>query len=536
MAIRQHLLRQALATLALLATDAAGQTTFTASLANPGVSSVPAGAPFELTIIATFDRRLSAMTFELAASGDADARLTGRSAHPAEPNGLTYISNTSQDPFEAGLPHDFAIGPVTEMLVDMDYDDIPSGVSDGCVPGSNVVIERVLITPTTTGSLTIALSNLQALTTEDNPDGVLFDAIGVSQSQVTVTVMNNARLTAEAGNDQAVSVCFPTITLAGTASGGTPPYTYTWTAVQHPDGSGSVSIANPGAPSTSVTVVPPVLEGLYEVRLSVTDGLQSNSTDTVQLTVHADHPADSDENWSASISEVTAYGACWRSGCDWPMPPSPVPVEALTRIGYLWRQGESYRYEPTLAYPDCWQPGAAGSPVVATASTDKMVSAMKPAAGADDAAHANRSITPDSTQPGRYLIQIQADPTSITAAWAVEEQVPAGWSVQDINEQGSLDINGGKVKWGIFFDSQPRTLMYSLIRPTGSADSAVLSGTLSIDGHNSEVLGSSSVPEITSDDPARPARGLSCGPGIPQALLFTGFFMLLTMLRRNPRP
>ena len=186
-------LRTATLTLLIpLQADTSGQTAVSVSLVNPGASSVPAGIAFDLEVIATFDRRLTAVSFQLSASGDAGAQITGRSADPDEPNGLTYISITSQDPFEANLPHDFAAGPLLEVLTDMDYDDLPGGDLDGLLPGSDVLIEHVQITPTGSGSLTLTLSDLEAISTQDDPDSVLFDSMVIDQDAVTVTVTASA--------------------------------------------------------------------------------------------------------------------------------------------------------------------------------------------------------------------------------------------------------------------------------------------------------------------------------------------------------
>jgi hypothetical protein len=166
-----------------------GQTTIAASLTKPGSSYVQVGTPFELHFLGTFDADLVAVDFRLATSGDAAAQLTGRSANPPEPNGLTYISFTSQNPFEDNLPHDFATGPAHEVLMDIDFGGTSGGPQDGLAPGSDIVIETLEITPTTLGPLTITLSDLKAATTQDNPDGALFDLISIEQAEVTVTVV-----------------------------------------------------------------------------------------------------------------------------------------------------------------------------------------------------------------------------------------------------------------------------------------------------------------------------------------------------------
>lgn len=55
------------------------------------------------------------------------------------------------------------------------------------------------------------------------------------------------------------------------------------------------------------------------------------------------HPADNDPQDSRiTIGEVTAYGAAWKSGTDWPIGPNPIPASYVTRAGALWKGGETY--------------------------------------------------------------------------------------------------------------------------------------------------------------------------------------------------
>lgn len=58
------------------------------------------------------------------------------------------------------------------------------------------------------------------------------------------------------------------------------------------------------------------------------------------------HPADADKDWRISINEVTAYGAAWRRGNAWPEGPTPIPINYVTRAGYLWRSAMEYRHDP----------------------------------------------------------------------------------------------------------------------------------------------------------------------------------------------
>ncbi len=71
-------------------------------------------------------------------------------------------------------------------------------------------------------------------------------------------------------------------------------------------------------------------------------------------------PADTNHSWTLEIDEVTAYGAAWRTGTTWPAGPATIPIEFVTRAGYLWRKGGQYHLVEGQPPPACWQEGAAG--------------------------------------------------------------------------------------------------------------------------------------------------------------------------------
>ena len=78
------------------------------------------------------------------------------------------------------------------------------------------------------------------------------------------------------------------------------------------------------------------------------------------------HPADLNDDRTLTINEATVYGAAWRRGEAWPVEPNPIPIEYVTRAGFLWRSGEAYccdfAYSPPLLWVPCGAAGA-GAPV-----------------------------------------------------------------------------------------------------------------------------------------------------------------------------
>ena len=55
------------------------------------------------------------------------------------------------------------------------------------------------------------------------------------------------------------------------------------------------------------------------------------------------HPADADSNWTLSAAELTAYSAAWTNGSDWASGPVTIPIEYVTRAGYLKENGGAYQ-------------------------------------------------------------------------------------------------------------------------------------------------------------------------------------------------
>jgi hypothetical protein len=93
------------------------------------------------------------------------------------------------------------------------------------------------------------------------------------------------------------------------------------------------------------------------------------------------------------------------------------------------------------------------------------------------------------TQPGHYLpgtpfeVSLRAVPAPDVTFWMVEERIPAGWSV-DLGGSGSggaFDALNRKVKWGPYFDADPRTLAYALTPPPNARQPAELTALARFD-------------------------------------------------------
>ena len=67
------------------------------------------------------------------------------------------------------------------------------------------------------------------------------------------------------------------------------------------------------------------------------------------------HPADTNKDWTLSTTEVTAYETAWKNGNSWSEGPAQIPMNYLTRAGFLQQSGGSYQ-NAGGSKPLCWIP------------------------------------------------------------------------------------------------------------------------------------------------------------------------------------
>ena len=67
------------------------------------------------------------------------------------------------------------------------------------------------------------------------------------------------------------------------------------------------------------------------------------------------HPADSNGDQSISQAEFDAYNTAWRTNDTWPTAPSIIPIDFVTRAGYLLQKGGAYK-NIGVGKPATWVP------------------------------------------------------------------------------------------------------------------------------------------------------------------------------------
>ena len=183
------------------------------------------------------------------------------------------------------------------------------------------------------------------------------------------------------------------------------------------------------------------------------------------------HPADNGPtDFIMTINEMTAYSTAWLRGDTWPQGPNPIDISYVTRAGFLWRNGESYTVDGTQAPPLSWIPSGV-RPLHATRIGQAV--ATPPVQGAW------RLLPPKAASNSPTTVTIIVTPSPTTSAYAVEDAIPAGWTLGAISGGGSFDAVNRRVKWGPFFDPTSRTLSYD-ITPTNAG--AGFAGSASFDG------------------------------------------------------
>ena len=139
-------------------------------------------------------------------------------------------------------------------------------------------------------------------------------------------------------------------------------------------------------------------------------------------------------------------------------------------------QADTYRWDSNEPPPICWTTAPPGAPDPGLDPGNNFAKRQM-----------QRYYSPG--QPAAVTIKVNAGPG--TAAWAIEEQVPAGWQAIAISDGGCLDPVHRKVKWGPFQQAKSAALTYQLLPPQNPAGATTVSGVGSFDGFDVGVLGRS---------------------------------------------
>lgn len=226
------------------------------------------------------------------------------------------------------------------------------------------------------------------------------------------------------------------------------------------------------------------------------DGVNSRVGGDQTVLPAVQHPADRDAaDWLMTVAEVTAYAAAWRSGDEWPVPPNPIPISYVTRAGALWRGGEAYTFDPSAGPPPLWWVNVPPPGAQAEALVDGLVAlradevADLVAEGQAGVGAATRELSLDASAGLSLTVTLRIAPAPGVTTYAVEDQLPRGWTASVIDTDGVSEAGTGKVKWGPFFDDTPRVLSYRATLTDRRPGCAKFSGVASFDGVDVRVTG-----------------------------------------------
>jgi C1A family cysteine protease len=122
--------------------------------------------------------------------------------------------------------------------------------------------------------------------------------------------------------------------------------------------------------------------------------------------------------------------------------------------------------------------------------------------GGGGSALATRALPAGYVPSTPVAVSIAVTPATSTANYAVEDIPPGGWKASEISDGGVWDNVNKKVKFGPFFDHNPRTLTYNATPPPGESGEKYFAGVASFDGSNVPIGGTASISPGANAHPA----------------------------------
>jgi hypothetical protein len=215
--------------------------------------------------------------------------------------------------------------------------------------------------------------------------------------------------------------------------------------------------------------------------------LQEFLDGTNPLTPDGRHPADATPaNWQMTLGEVTAYASSWLRGDSWPTGPqpfNPLLVDFVTSAGNLWLGGELYVFDnvPATNAPLWWANPPAPALAADAADSAKPRRALAGLSTVTPGVFIRTSS--DALTPGQPVtITLSITPSPSVDVYAIEERLPEGWTVRNVSANGASDSRLPRIRWGPFFDSQPRSFTYLATPPVDL--NGAFTGVASFDGRS----------------------------------------------------
>jgi len=217
------------------------------------------------------------------------------------------------------------------------------------------------------------------------------------------------------------------------------------------------------------------------------------------------HPADTSKDFVLSGNEVSTYGYYWKKGLAWSVEPNPIPMNYVVSAAGLWFEGEKYKLDVTAgACPLCWISDLTRQAVrqEERSSETTVIRQMSAVYKAGQA----------------FTVSIVITPADSVKSYAIEETVPAGWTVAEPIENGGF-VNG-KVLFGPFTGNQPVTLTYQITPPVNAVGSYQFVGKASVyRSADVAITGISSVSDTALSVAPGDVNGSGGDPDLADAIL-----------------
>jgi len=217
------------------------------------------------------------------------------------------------------------------------------------------------------------------------------------------------------------------------------------------------------------------------------------------------HPADINKDFVLSGNEVSTYSYYWKKGMAWSVEPNPIPMNYVVSAAGLWFEGEKYKLDVTAgACPLCWISDLTRQAVrqEERSSETTVIRQMSAVYKAGQA----------------FTVSITVKPADSVKSYAVEETVPAGWTVAEPIENGGFV--DGKVLFGPFTGNQPVTLTYQITPPVNAVGSYQFVGKASVyRSADVAITGISSVSDTALSVAPGDVNGSGGDPDLADAIL-----------------
>jgi len=189
-----------------------------------------------------------------------------------------------------------------------------------------------------------------------------------------------------------------------------------------------------------------------------------------------------------TLCEVIGYACAWKRGCN-------DDLNGMARAAFVWRNGECYCWDdgagnwfPTGCPPpeSGYCPADGGSPAPGTDAES--------AAGGKVTIQVPRERHTDRGAARTLQAQVRFTPPAGASVMAFELDIPQGWTVSNLANDGQWDDSHRKAKWGPFFDDVSPVITFELVadrdgrsigRPKAMSRAelvSVLNGRVSFDG------------------------------------------------------